>query len=87
MYAQRRSCALALGRNALAIVFQQLGNSCGCVESQVRRFGDPDEKKVEPGFPSTVFAHFLQEPIVVRAMSLEVEAEVKKWAAQDAFDA
>jgi hypothetical protein len=40
--------------------------------------GDADEEKIKPSFPRAVFTHLLQEAIVVRPTSFQVETEIEE---------
>ena len=70
--------ALTARGDSFAVTPEQLGDARGCIESLICGFCYAIEEKLEPCFPRSAFADFLQEAIVVCAMRFEVEAEVEQ---------
>ena len=76
--AQRRSGALAPDRDPLPVLLEQRDDAGGGVERLVGGLGDAIEEEFEPGFPGSVLADLLEQPVIVGAMRLEIEAEVEQ---------
>lgn len=78
MNPQSRSRTFTLGCDPLAILLEESDDSCGGIKGLIGGLGDAIKKEFKPRFPGTTLAHFLEEPIVIGAVRLEVKAQVKQ---------
>ena len=67
-----------------AIGLEQVHDACRAVEGLVRGFGDAIKEELKPGLPSALLPYFLQQPVVVGAMRLQIETEIEQRLAHDA---
>lgn len=75
--AECRAGALAVGGYPFPVAFEQIDDS-GCrIECLVGSFGNTVEEEFKPGFPGAALTDFLEQPIVIRAVGLQIQAEIQ----------
>ena len=69
---QRGAGALAFVRDAFAILLEQRDDPGRGIERLIRRLRDARKEELEPGLPCSVFAHLLEQSVIVRAVGLQI---------------
>jgi hypothetical protein len=79
--ADRRSGPPPRRPDAGAVLREQLDESAGGGDRAITRLGHALQQKAYPSFPVPVVPDDLEQPIVLLAVLLEVQAEVEQWLA------
>jgi len=85
MYLERRANCSAMTLDLLSVVFEEIDDPSGSDHRGLGGFTDTFKEELQPRFPVTFQPDSLQVVVVVRAMMLEVEAQIEQWLTQNAL--